>query len=446
MGNIKLSFAALLGALTALWLAAESSAGLPASFMAFRGVMVQYSGIIAIACMSVAMVLALRPRWPERWFGGLDKMYRLHKWLGIGALVVAVVHWLWAKGPKWAVGWGLMERPQRGPRPVPDGAVEQFFSTLRGTAEDLGEWAFYAVIVLILLALWKRFPYRAFFKTHRLLAVAYLVLAFHAVVLTKFAYWSTPVGGLMAVLIATGVWSAVVVLLRRVAADHQVPGRIAELHYYPGVRVLEAQIDLPDGWPGHKAGQFAFATSDNAEGAHPYTIASAWNENERRITFIVKELGDHTRRLREKLKVGQAVKVEGPYGCFTFNDDCPRQIWVGGGIGITPFIARMKHLAAMPGRAVPAVDLFHPTADYDAEAIAKLEADAQAAGIRLHVLIDARDGRLTGDKIRDLVPDWRQASIWFCGPSGFGQALRRDFAAHGLPVKKRFHQELFAMR
>jgi hypothetical protein len=28
--------------------------------------MVQLSGILAIGCMSVAMILALRPRWPER--------------------------------------------------------------------------------------------------------------------------------------------------------------------------------------------------------------------------------------------------------------------------------------------------------------------------------------------------------------------------------------------
>lgn len=37
------------------------------------------------------------------------------------------------------------------------------------------------------------------------------------------------------------------------------------------------------------------------------------------------------------------------------------------------------------------------------------------------------------------------ASIWFCGPSGFGEVLREDFAAAGLPVTERFHQELFAM-
>jgi predicted ferric reductase len=137
------------------------------------------------------------------------------------------------------------------------------------------------------------------------------------------------------------------------------------------------------------------------------------------------------------------VSVEGPYGCFTFNDRNPRQIWIGAGIGITPFIARMKHLARL--RSPQEITLFHPTADFNQTAIDKLTADAEAANVRLHVLVDAKDGLLTGDRIRQAVPDWRSASIWFCGPPDFGEALSNDFVAHGLDAAM-FHQELFEMR
>ncbi len=446
MQRVKFSFWGLLALLTVLWLAADASVFQWTGYFPFRSVMIQYSGVIAIGCMSVAMVLALRPRWPETWFGGLDKMYRLHKWLGIGALVFAIAHWLWVQGTKWAVGWGWLTRPQRGPRAALENPVAQSLTELRGTAEAIGEWAFYAALVLIALALIKRVPYRLFFKLHKLLAITYLVLVFHTVVLTKFAYWSTPVGWVLGILLAGGTWAAIVVLLGRVGADRRVSGSIRTLQYYPALRVLEAEIDVPQGWPGHKAGQFAFAMSNAAEGAHPYTIASAWNEAEHRITFVIKELGDHTRRLRERLRIGQAVTVEGPYGCFTFDDDCPHQIWVGAGIGVTPFIARMKYLAMQGGRLPQTIHFFHTTRDYDEDAIAKLTADAAAAGVCLHVLVDGRDGRLTGERIRAAVPDWRNASIWFCGPTGFGQALRQDFAGQGLPVERRFHQELFEMR
>jgi predicted ferric reductase len=69
--------------------------------------------------------------------------------------------------------------------------LEAWLHGLRKPAEGLGEWAFYAAVLLMVLALVRRFPYQRFFQTHRLIAVAYLVLVFHAVVLMRFDYWGT---------------------------------------------------------------------------------------------------------------------------------------------------------------------------------------------------------------------------------------------------------------
>src|SRR5690554_6795866 len=155
--------------------------------------------------MSLAMLLALRQRWLEVWLDGLDKMYRLHKWLGIGALLLSALHWLVIKGPKWAVGWGWITRPAKG-----GGAnlstLEAFLRSQRGLAESIGEWAFYAAVLLIALALIKRFPYRLFYQSHRLLALVYLALVAHSLVLLKFSYWTTPVGWVTAALLAVGSW------------------------------------------------------------------------------------------------------------------------------------------------------------------------------------------------------------------------------------------------
>ena len=444
MTRIKVSFLTILLLLTALWLAADTLLPEPFTYFSFRSVFMQYSGVIGIGLMSVAMLLALRPKWLEPHLDGLDKMYRLHKWLGIAALVVAIVHWWWAKGTKWMVGWGWLEKPAR--KPVTGetlGAIEGWLRSQRGFAESVGEWALYAAVVLIVLALIKRFPYHWFVKTHKWIAVAYLALAYHSVVLAKVDYWSQPVGWVLAVLLLGGSIAALLALTGRIGTGRRVQGTIVDLNEYPALRVLETAVVLNDGWPGHAAGQFAFVTSDKSEGAHPYTIASAWNPADRRLVFITKALGDHTSRLPEKLKPGMPVTVEGPYGHFDFEDAQPHQIWVGAGIGITPFIARMKLLATMPDAKT--IDLFHPTAEFEQAAIDRLTADAKAAGVRLHLLVDGKDGRLNGERIRAAVPEWQSASIWFCGPPGFGQALREDFRAHGLPPGH-FHQELFQMR
>ena len=444
MHNIKRFYGVYLGTLTGLWLLAEMMAwSAPAHFFAWRQVGMQYSGVLGIGVMSAAMVLAVRPVVFEPYLGGLDKMYRLHKWLGISGLVISVSHWLLAQGPKWMVGWGWLQRPARGPRPeLLDAPVQQFFLGQRGLAEGIGEWAFYAAALLMVLALVKRFPYRHFFKTHHLLAVSYLALVWHSVVLLKFDYWSGLLGPVMGVLMGAGTVAALMVFFRRVAVGRQVVGEVAALRHHAALDVMEVDVLCKGRWSGHEPGQFAFVTLHEDEGPHPYTISSAWT-GDGHILFIIKALGDYTRTLSERLRIGDVVKIEGPYGRFNFQGAQRRQIWVGAGIGITPFIARMKALAGAPdGKSI---DLFHPTAVYDEHAIGLMSRDAKAAGVRLHVLWNERDGLLNAARIADQVPDWRDADVWFCGPAPFGQTLKKDLVALGLP-ELRFHQELFQMR
>jgi predicted ferric reductase len=155
MRNIKRFFWAFLCILTGLWLVTDlMNWSVPTNFFAWRSVLMQYSGVLGIGVMSAAMVLAVRPVVFEPYLGGLDKMYRLHKWLGISGLVISVAHWLLAQGTKWVVGWGWLQRPARGPRPeLLDAPIQQFFLSQRGLAESIGEWAFYAAVLLMVLAL-----------------------------------------------------------------------------------------------------------------------------------------------------------------------------------------------------------------------------------------------------------------------------------------------------
>ena len=197
---------ALLAVCSALWLLADALVPATLDFFSLRSVFIQFTGVLGIGAMSAAMWLAARPKWLEPRLDGLDKMYRLHKWLGIAALVLAITHGLWAQGAKWMVGWGWLVRPARGPRVQGEelGPVEQFLRSQRGLAESLGEWAFYAAVALIALALIKRFPYRQFVKLRQWRAVVYLVLVFHSVVLMKFSYWTQPIGVVMALLTVPG--------------------------------------------------------------------------------------------------------------------------------------------------------------------------------------------------------------------------------------------------
>jgi predicted ferric reductase len=88
--------------LTVLWWLTDPSEVFTArGFFVWRNLMVRYSGVLGMGAMSAAMILAIRPIWLENHFVGLDKIYCLHKWLGIAGLILSIIHWLTAKGPKW---------------------------------------------------------------------------------------------------------------------------------------------------------------------------------------------------------------------------------------------------------------------------------------------------------------------------------------------------------
>lgn len=412
----------------------------------------QLSGLLAVLPMAIVVVLSARPRLLERPMGGLDKMYRLHKWLGIAAILFGILHWLTATGDGHRQGPGAGSGAgQAAPdvaaaaQPAADAATAApaLLQSLMGPAHALAQPALFALIALGLVALVRQIPYRWFARTHILTVPLFLFFIFHSVVLMKAGYWSLPVAWVAVALMAAGMLAAVYAILHYAGLTPATRAEVLSSTYFPEIRVLETTLSLQSVWPGHAAGQFAFVTTDRREGAHPFTIASDWTQAQPVIKFVAKELGDHTNRLRQEFTAGRPVWLEGPYGHFTFDDARPRQIWIGAGIGITPFIARMERLARRPdGRPV---DLFHATAEESAGALARLRADAAASGTTAHIRVTSREGRLDFADISQAVPDWKEASVWFCGPALYGAALRRQFLAAGLSPRD-WHQELFEMR
>ena len=60
MKRIQIALVGAIAALSALWLLADTLWPQPLSYFAFRIAFMQYSGVIAMGAMSLAMLLALR--------------------------------------------------------------------------------------------------------------------------------------------------------------------------------------------------------------------------------------------------------------------------------------------------------------------------------------------------------------------------------------------------
>lgn len=184
MRSLRVNSILYLGVITAIWFTLHNLWPQPFNYFSFRSEFVNFSGIIAMSCMSFAMYSAARPKWLENYLQGLDRSYRLHKWAGITALIAGLTHWWFAQGTKWMVAWGVLPRPERRmPNQEVLSSFEVFYRGLRGVAEVIGEWAFYIALILLVMALVKRIPYRLFVKFHKILAITYLFLVFHALVL-----------------------------------------------------------------------------------------------------------------------------------------------------------------------------------------------------------------------------------------------------------------------
>jgi len=390
------------------------------------------SGLLSIALMSLAMLLATRPAWLEGPLCGMDRVYRAHKWAGILAVAFAAMHWLIELSGdllKAAIG-----RAGRLPKVKYQGLLE----VLRDLAKDMGEWAIYAVLLMLAITLWQRFPYRRWRLVHRAMPVLYLMLALHTALLAPPDYWTQPVGVLLAALLAAGIYGAARSLAGLIGRERTVRGEIIQVER-PATDVLSLRCRLDAGWHGHRAGQFAFVTFDEREGAHPFTIASA-DRGDRVIRLAIKALGDYTAGLGSELHPGQPLRVEGPYGRFQLSrcDPRSRQIWIAGGIGITPFLAWLEALQDAPATA-PAAELHYCTRDRDSDAfvtrLQELCARLPAVHLQVH-------DRRHGDALAAWNPgDARGAEVWFCGPAGLARTIRKI-----LPHRLRFHQEAFAMR
>lgn len=438
MKKLYLYVLGLLATCTLIWLQAEPNIFSSNSFMQWRSSLIQGTGILALLLLTLTMLLALRLPWIEKLTSGLDKGYRLHKWVAIWGVIIGAVHWLLAIVPKQLVQLGLIERGSHARLELDPDSLQALVIGLRGGAESLGEMALYGFIGLTIIALFAPIKYKRFKLTHKAMAVAFIVIAYHSIILIKPSYWDsliTPLTiGFAIIGSACAIWS----LLGRIGQRRTHQGTIRDLIYNPDNQTTTLAIALPT-WPGHQSGQFAFLKVKGEE-PHPFTISS--QADNAHLEFTIKALGDFTSTLHQRLSVGEQVAVEGPYGEFHFEDKKP-QIWIAGGIGIAAFQARLAELK--DDKNHPPVRLYYCTQASSPSFVEPLKMAARDAGVDFHLIDNQRQTLFTVDDIGSTPEELSKHSIWFCGPLGFGDALKRQLKAKRFQLSH-FHYELFNFR
>ena len=349
--------------------------------------------------------------------GGLDKAYKIHKWVGIWAFVSSIVHWF---TETWFIDICklIFTLP---PKVKGVSTISDFAKQVYHIGNDMVEYAFYAFVIVLIVALIKKVPYHIFRYIHKTIPVLFLFAAYHSFTIQIKGAWFGSIGSFMlSIIIFIGVVCALIDLLQLIGYKHKVFGEVVKYSYNENNKTMV--IDIKTMKP------------------HPFSIAGCDKENNV-IRFIIKELGDYTKALKNSIKVTDVVLVEGPYGTFTF-ESTNQQIWVAGGIGITPFIARLEYLAA-EGKKVDNVDFYY--SGRGENPFKEIEELSQKTGVRFHYIDTSKEGRLSFDKIKDAIKDITNVTLWYCGPEKFGEAIQESAKNNGISSKQ-IHYDSFDMR
>jgi predicted ferric reductase len=179
-------------------------------------------------------------------------------------------------------------------------------------------------------------------------------------------------------------------------------------------------------------GQFIFLSLGGVFGwqRHAFSVASA--PSDRILEVSIRSAGDFTSELHEKLRPGTPAKATGPFGGFDYRLGGQEQIWIAGGIGVTPF---MSWIRSIDQAFDTNVQFFYSVAqESEALYLDEIESAHQAhPSFDPHVLYSNRDGQLTAEKVMADESVNAEAWVYMCGPPGMMKAFSEGFHKQGLP-------------
>ncbi|MGO4361313.1 hypothetical protein AB4Z14_05005 [Terrabacter sp. 2TAF16] len=402
----------------------------------------QLIGAEGVLLLSVGLVLISTLRWVEQFFDGVDKAAVWHRRVAMAGTALIGVHiastgnpnptqlgptmgtigivglatlTVWAIAPRWR---SITPRPAR---PL----VERFMAAppIRFVGRWIGRYG-----------LWRGF--------HRLTGI-FLGLGFvhglmdATVFGSQLLRWSyVAVGG-----VGLAFYLYRELLARRVARTHDYEvssvAPIDDASYEIWLRPLGDRFAF-------RPGQFALVNLEARDRwhRHPFTIASGPQEKEVRIT--VRALGDFTSSIGDLVAPGMPAVISSPQGHFDFTRGTEHQVWVAGGIGVSPMLSWLR--SVRPGELPHRVDFFYtargpaPLADEVAHLVGHHEE------LHLHLVDTETDPRLTVEQVLATVgAEPRLLSAFLCGPEQMVSTLQRGLVRAGVGPAN-VHREFYNLR
>ncbi len=386
----------------------------------------QVSALVGMSLFAVALILSSKLKIFDRTMRGLNRVYINHHLIGTAAFILLLLHPIFL-----ASSYAIFSVKQ---------AFIFLLPNLSNIPNTLGGLALFLLIALLIITFYFAIKYHVWKFLHRFLGLAFLVAFFHLFLIPSDVSVNMPlrIYMLSLSLFALGFYFYHVFLQGKIKQKFEYIiskvehyGSITEISMKPKVAKLK-----------YKSGQFAFFSFLDASVSkeqHPFSFASAPSDSE--LFICAKNLGDYTSHMGD-LKPNSSVFIDGPYGYFNFeHSENKKQIWIAGGIGITPFLSMAKSLQESDYY----VDLYWGVkTKSEAFCLDELQRIASNGHLRVIPVYSEEGNRVSAKYIESAGSELENKDIFICGPLVMMKDLKRQFLELGVP-KKFIHSEEFEL-
>ena len=372
--------------------------------------------------LSVSLIFMIREPHFAALLGGLETTYRWHHRSGIAAYLLLLCH------PLALALDGWKETPRLA------------WQTLAPWEQSWPVWLGWASLLLLMFGLATTFAvhlsYRRWRAFHFALGLGVVMGLIHVdAVLAD----SGPLLALLAIVVLALGWRFVVSDFGTLSYPYRVT------HVRPlATAMIEATLAPCAASLNASPGQFvlaAFSDGPHYQGCneyHPFTISGIHADGKLQVS--IKALGSCSRRIQQ-IEPGVLLRLQGPFGTFLNESRPARQLWIAGGIGITPFIAVLRNRR----RAHPITLIYLYKSPADAAFLDELTALTKD-DTRFELIPNAcGNGVPDFSALLEKVDHINEREIQMCGPAAMVDALIPCLLQLGVQ-KTSIHHESFDFR
>jgi predicted ferric reductase len=387
------------------------------------------TGIGAAVLLAFTVILASRLSILELLFGDLTKVYVAHGIIGLAMFALVSFHPMMYLLGGLVLGGGFLKAAH---------VLVPFHVVVL-------DWISYiAITVALIPTMFMRLSFEWWRAVHLLLGAA-MILTGYSILIDNVGFDTSAIPALrdyLYVLFGLGTAAFVWVALIRRLAEPKREYEITGAEYHAAANAIELTAKPVGKRARFRAGQFTYVDLMDSMAqirrefeAHPFSIASPPGRDE--ISLVIQGAGDHTRRIQQIAAAdGARALLHGAFGRLSIVRPVrQKQLWLAGGIGITPFMSMAQEMADHPERY----------GDYDVDLVIGVSHAEQAfkhdqllecarchPGLRVHLWDRELHGYQTVEALTELIGDLRERAVMISGSEAMISNLTSQLLAAGV--------------